>query len=58
MTLEDFRTVCSYPIWVNDEDGFSVEYNFREELERYMSTQFIDVKYITTNGEGELVVEI
>ena len=57
MTVEDFSKVCSYPLWVND-DGFSVMYSSREELEKYMPIRYIDVKYVTVNGEGELVVEI
>lgn len=56
MKIKDIRKMIRYPLWVND-DPFADRYETENEL---ISGDMMEceVVYITTDGEGEMTIEI
>ena len=56
MTIKDIINKISFPVWIN-EDPFADRYESKEEI---LNDGMMDgeIEYITTNCDGELVLEV
>ena len=59
MKLKDVIKVISFPVWIN-EDGLCEEYMDIEDFLKNTTARMraSEVCYITTDGNGELTLEI
>lgn len=59
MKLKEIMKVVSFPVWINDNDESIYCENVNDYLKKTNAGIWRkEVKYITTDGEGELTIEI